>query len=212
MGLPANQLSYAQIVINGRQAAAGGESKACVNVFYYKRTSTVPAIAEANVTAGFAAGMLAALAAAANVRWAATQLLCRFVDDPTRLAVSTASAVVGAIATDPLPQHDTVVMILRTARRGSRGRGAKRFGGANEIDTTGDVLTGAGLVRWQTVQTALATNFNDADGNTWVPQVVSALYSNFKVSPATISAEQVTSVTLLKDINDLNRRKIRSVY
>lgn len=212
MALPLNLLGYAQIIINGRQVAGGGSSEPCMNVFYYRRPNQALPLTEAAVIAVFQAGPIVALAAAANIRWQASQILCRFVDDPSRLAVGVADASVGAIGTDSEPQQNTVTMKLQTANRKPRCIGQKRFGGVSEIDTTNDILV-AGLARWQAVQAALVANLAaDANGNTWTPYVLSAKYSNLKLLPqATIVAYPISAVILKKNVLTLRTRRSSNV-
>lgn len=207
MALPLNQLSYAEITIKGQQGAVGSNAGKCYNVFIYKRANLALTMTEAHVWAAFWTLVGVPLLAAANVRYTPVLGNVRFIDDPSRLGVDIVQAGAGAIATDPEPQQNTVVMIYKTNRRGSRGRGAKRFGAVNEVDTTGDVLTGAGLARWQTLQTALAANFTDADGNVWTPYVLSRRWSILTASPAVIDANPVTAVVLDTNVCTLKRRK-----
>lgn len=213
MGLPLNQLAYAQFTINGRQAAGGSDSRPCINTFYYKRANLALPLTEVAAIAAFQAGIITPLAAACNVRWNAVQIICRFVDDPTRPAVAVNDASVGAIPTDSEPQGNTVSMRLRTASRLPRCVGAKRFGGVSEVDTTSDILV-AGLARWQAVQAAVAANLPaDANGNVWTPYVVSFMNSDLSSLPAaTIVAFPVIGVDLRKNVKSLKSRIASDVY
>lgn len=208
MALPLNQLSYAEIVIKGLQTAAGSNSRPCFNVFCYKRSNLALTMTEAHVWAAFWTLVGVPLLAAANIRYTPSLGNVRFIDDPTRMGIDITQAGTGAIATDSQPQQNTVVSVLRTNYRGSAGRGKKCFGGVSEADTTGDVLTGGGLTRWQAVNTALAANFTDADGNVWTPQILSRKWSNLQQTPAAlIWANPVVSATLDTNISNLRRRK-----
>jgi hypothetical protein len=169
-------------------------------------------LTEGAVLTAFAASVVAALAAAANVRWAANLLSCRFFDDPTRLAVSAASAAVGAIATDSAPQQNTVCMKIPTGIRVPPLVGGKKFGAVNEVDTTNDILVGAGLARWQAVRDACFAGFTDADGNVWTLYVLSREHSILDNLPqAVITAYAATSVILKKNVLTLRRRRSSQV-
>lgn len=89
--------------------------------------------------------------------------------------------------------------------------GSKHFPAASEVDTTGDVLTGAGLARWQTVQTAVGATLVDALGNSWVPCVFSRKKSQIAVNPTTIYQNDVTQVLLDKTLGQMRRRKVLTV-
>lgn len=212
MALPLNQLAYAQVIINGRQAAGGSSSRPCQNVFWFKRANLALPLTEAALVTVFQAAIITPLAAAANIRWLAQQIVCRFVDDPTRPAVGVVDASVGAIGTDSEPQQNTVSMRLVTASRIPRCVGAKRFGGVSEVDTTNDILV-AGLARWQAVQAAVLANLpNDANGNVWTPYVISFISSDLGLTPnALIVAFPIIRVDLRKNIRTLNSRRAAQV-
>jgi len=135
------------------------------------------------------------------------------MEDVSRAAQPLIVTRVGLIATDSLPQHNTVSMRLTTNRRIPRLLGAKRFGGVNEVDTTGDVLTGAGKTRWETVRNAIIGGFGpDANGNLWVLLVVSRKYSNMATLPvATVDWQVAQQCVLRLNVSNLDRRKSSTV-
>lgn len=211
MPIPANQMLTYQIVINGTQAAGGSSVTPAINVFYYKRSTVAVAPVKASLYTQFNATVIAPLLLAANVRYTVNHVDIRCVDDPTDLKERTVNAGVGAIATDSLPSDDAVYFRLYTALRGKSYRGGKHFSPASEVDTTNDLLTGAGLVRWQALKAAMAAVLTDTDGNVWNPVVLSAKLSQLKKNPTTVIANQITNVVLDANVGTMRRRRSRTV-
>jgi len=201
-----------QVTIYGSAATGGVEVKPVYNVFTFYRQSSIPAITKAALNTAFNTNVVAVLAAAMNVRWSALNVGIRCLNDPLDAEQSFANAAVGAIATDSLPLNACVTLLLRTANRGRSYKGAKHFSPANEIDTTQDILTGAGLARWQAVRDAVAASWVDANGNQWFPSVYSRTLSNPTLQPvATIVATQVSSVLLNLNIGKMKHRSSRTI-
>jgi len=211
MPLPDAQQRYFEIVLKGTQAAAGSGVAPAINVFNYYRVTVAAAINKAQISAAFAATVVTPLLAAANARYSPNLTLIRNLDDKTDLPVSTAVAGAGAIATDSEPSDDAVYILLRSSLRGKSYRGGKHFAGTSEVDTTGDVLTGAGLTRWQAVRDACKANFTDAGGNVWAPVIVSRKLSNFVPVPAVIVSAFVSDALLDLNIGTMRRRRTKTV-
>jgi hypothetical protein len=203
--------SIAELNMFGSLGALGSNVKNVVNVFHYRLALIVLPPTKTALETAFNAGVGVNFLAAANVRFVQSQTTVRWIDDATDAPQSFARAGVGAIATDPLPTLDSVSMLLRTGKRGRNYRGSKHFAAVNEVDTTGDVLTGAGLARWQTLQTSVFATIVDGLGNNWVPSVLSRSLSQLLVNPTTIIANDVTQVLLNKNIGTMRRRKVQTV-
>lgn len=212
MGIPlANQLNI-EVAVKGTAAAAGSNVVKAENVFTFRRTTNVNPVNKVNIDTAFQAGILAAMAVALSARYAANSLTIRILDDPQDAGTSFVSAVVGAVAGDSASMKSAVYMQLKTTLRGPSFRGSKHFAPYVEADTTGDVLTGAGLARWQALQGALNVVMVDLDGNTWVQTVYSRTLSLPQLLPiATIVSNDVTSVLLNKNMGTMRRRKISRV-
>lgn len=177
-------------------------------VFYYYRQTAGTADNKAAIGAAFLAGPYAALLAAWNVGVANGTLYARYMDDVLDAFTVVPLAGVGAIATDRLPTTNSVYMRLATGIRGRAFNGSKKFYGVNEIDTTADLLTGAGLVRWQAVQAALVVPFT-IGAETYVPAVVTFKPpTQVKTNPTLIQVNAVTSVVLNLDTGTMKRRKV----
>lgn len=203
--------SVAEVIMQGTLAAFGSNQKNVASVFHYRCALIVLPPTKVALEAAFQAGVCVPLIAAFNSRYVQSQNTVRYVDDVTDAPVSTARALVGAIATDPLPTRLAVYILLRTGLRKRYNMGSKHFPAASEVDTTGDVLTGAGLARWQTVQTAVGATLVDALGNSWVPCVFSRKKSQIAVNPTTIYQNDVTQVLLDKTLGQMRRRKVLTV-
>ena len=201
-----------QITIYGQVATGGVEAKPSYNVFTYQRQSSIPAFTKAAINTAFNLNVVVPLAAAMNIRWTANLIGIRVLQDPLDSEQTFVNAAVGAIGTDSLPLNACVTLLLRTALRGRSYKGAKHFSPANEIDTTQDILTGAGLARWQAVRDAVGATWVDGNGNTWVPTVYSRIKSSPNLEPvAAIIANPITSCLLNLNIGKMKKRSSRTI-
>ena len=203
----------AEVQMRGTFTAAGSTSKFIFNIFHFRLATLAAAPTKTALATIFNTNIRTPFLAAANVRYDTDGTDVRCINDATDVYQSfiTAPALQGAIATDSEPVTTCVSMLYRTGLRGKNYRGAKRFAGVNEVDTTGDVLTGAGLVRWQTLQTALAANMTDALGNVWVPCVVSRSLSQLVANPTTVVNNDVVAVLLNLNIGTMRGRRVATV-
>lgn len=213
MGIPNAAQTVVTIKIAGVMASAGGRAVNTLNVFHYRRSTTANALNKAQVSAIFQTAVVVPLALALNVRFTQVNNTVRIVNDAQDQEVAFGNAAVGAIASDSYDSRSAVYMGYQTGIRGKRFRGSKHFAPLSEVDTTGDILTGAGLARWQTVQAACAASFTDAGGNTWIPVVLQGPpLSQLRTNPTTVQTADVTTVTLNKAIGSMKRRRAGSVY
>lgn len=210
MPIASASITSVEIVTQATAAAAGSNAKATYNVFTYTRGTTVNPISKTNVKNGFVTLVVTPLLAAMNIRYALNNITVRWINDALDAPQSFPQASVGAIATDSLPVDTAIAMLLRTNLRGKNYRGSKHFGPGSEADTTGDVLTGAGLVRWQAVQTAVAAAYVDADGNTWTPAVLSRTLSQLMTNPTVVIVNNVNQVLLNTNIGTMRHRRVRT--
>jgi len=208
---PSASKTVAQIILKGTLAGAGGQSKNISTTFYYRRNSIVTPPTKIALSNAFLAGPYAAMLAAFNVGWTLGSTNIRWFDDALDPTVTTTLAGVGAIATDRAASFNSVYMLFQTGIRGRKYRGSKHFAAVNEIDTTGDILTGAGLARWQAVQTACIASLTDATTNVWNPCVVSISLSTYRTNPTSVVYNDVTAIVLDLSLGTMLRRKIRTV-
>jgi len=199
-----------ELTVKGTQGAGGSSVTPAGNVFFYRRTAGPVAVLTALVTA-FRVAVVVPHLAAANARYAVNRIDARPVRDPSSPGIQVTDAGVGAIATDGEPSQDTVVVNLRSLIRGKSGRGFKHFAGVNEVDTTLDILVGAGLARWQAVRDGCLLTLVDANGTSYVPFLLSRTWSQIETAPVEIKGTNVTSVKLNTVVSQLRKRKALSV-
>lgn len=212
MPIPNNQKIVAEIVVPARQAAAGSNDAPSINVFHFRRTTISNPWDSAAIGARFVATIGAALLAASNVRYTPGSVRVRCVNDAQDPYLDTAFAGVGAIATDSLPSDDAIVVILNSAIRGKSFQGRKHFGSGSEADTTGDILVGAGLARWNALAAAVLAGFTiAATGEVWKPCVLSRKLSQIKLNPTTVVTNDVVRAPLDLNIGTMRRRRTRTV-
>ena len=213
MGLPNAQLLNFEVKVAATMISAGSNSKNVENIFHYQRTATVLGATKAAMSTIFQANILAPMLLAFNIRYTNPLISIRWLDDALDAYQGFPVTAVGAIATDSQPTFNAVFMELQTGLRGRSYRGSKHFPAVNESDTTGDILTGAGLARWQAIQTALALPLTDAIGNVWTLTVVSRKApAQYKVNPTNVIATPVVAVVLDTDVGTMRRRKVKTTH
>lgn len=213
MTIPANQQLNVEIKVKGMIASGGGRAVPISSTFYFRRTTTPASINKSALFTAFKAAILVPLAAAQSSRYTTGETLIRCINDAQDAYQEFFPALTGAIGTDSYSSRNAVYMQLKSGFRGRPYNGSKHFGPLSEIDTTGDVLTGAGLARWQTVQAALLAGFNDAVPISWVPVVVSGPpISQMLVNPTTVNAWDIVEVTLNQAVGSMKKRNAGPVY
>lgn len=200
-----------QVILKGVLTAAGGRATNISTTFWYRRSAIVIAPVKSAFKAAFLDGPYAAMLAAFNIGWANGSLDLRYFDDALDPTESFSLAGVGAIATDRAASFNAVYMLYRSGVRGRKYIGSKHFAAVNEIDTTGDVLTGTGLTRWQALQTALAALLTDSTGNIWRPCNVTKQGSVYKKNPTSVVYNDVVSIALDLNLGTMLRRKVATV-
>lgn len=201
-----------EVITQAHMVAAGGRQVPDKNIFHYMRTGTLIAPSKTAFITAFQTNVLAFMAAALNVRWAMEVILCRWLDDATDQYIQVTDTSVGAIATDSYDSRSAVYMQFRSGFRGRNWNGSKHFGPLSEIDTTGDILTGAGLARFQTLQAKCALQFTDLPGQVYKPVVFSRTLSQVAFNPTNVLVSDVTSVALNKSVGSMKRRRAGSTY
>ena len=212
MSIPAGSIQNVSINILGTLATGGSSVTPAQNLFTYRRLATTAPFTKTAVNTIFQTNVITPLLAATNVRYTPTNLSIRVLDDFNDAEAIFAVAGNGAIATDSYASNAAVYMLYRTALRGRSFRGSKHFAGLSEVDTTADILTGAGLVRWQALQTACLGVLVDANGNTWVPTVLSRKLSQLNALPlATVVANDVIDVLLDLNVGTMRKRRSKTI-
>lgn len=209
---PLTSILHASLILKGTLDSNGPTNLRPSATFYYKRTNTTNPPSKAQLHAAFLAGPYAAMLAAFSSDWSAGSTNIRWLEDAEDPTVTTTLAGTGAIATDRAPSFTAVYMNLQSNSRARWARGSKHFTALNEIDTTKDILTGAGLARWQAVQAAILANLTDAGGNIWQPCIVAgAPASQLRTNPTTVVSSLVTAIVLNLSIGRMKKRQSKSV-
>ena len=215
MPIPVNQQLNFEIAVLGNIAAGGSNNVRTVNIFHFQRTSNVNPISKGNIDTAFQAAVVVTLGLALNVRWLQLSNTVRCVDDALDSPVSFSHAVAGAVAGDGMTSIQAAFILMRTGLRGRSYRGSKHFGPLSEADTTiagEDVFNAAALVRWGAVVTAINGGFTDANGNLWLPTVISRKLSTLRTNPTNVVVNVVNQIVLNKRIGRLRRREVKSLY
>jgi hypothetical protein len=197
--------------IGGNLAALGSDARPSGNTLYYRLSLLVLPPTKTALNTIFQATVIAPLLAATHSRYTPGTVNIRDIQnisDPEQVFVA---AGAGAIGTDCLQTDDAVVVCLQSAARGQQGKAFKHFGGPSEIDTTGDVLTGAGLARWQAVRDAVKSALVDALGNTWVPFVKCNFGASYSSPPVVVRGYDVINAYLNTVVGVMRKRKAKGI-
>lgn len=201
--------SVCELALKATLASAGSNAIPISARFYYLRTLGAANDDKVAIAAAFLAGTWAAYIAAANSRLSSASANLRYIDDAIDPVTIVPLAGSGAIVTDSAPSCTAIFMEFGTNIRGKKYRGGKHFAGVNEVDTTGDVLTGAGLTRWQALQTALLVPIV-VGPNTYTPSVVTfAPITQIKTNPTTVIVNPITAIVLDINVGTMKRRKAK---
>lgn len=211
MAIATTSILTAEITLEGTSAAAGGSAKNILNVFHYRRTATAVDASKTSLKTIFLASVVPAIVAGLNVRALFSSIGVRWVDDAMDAKMAFAISQAGAVAGDSHPNYVAGTIQLKTAIRSRSGIGSKHFGPLSESDGVGDVFTGAGLTRFQAIRDVLDDALVDADGNNWVPCVLSRTLSQLEINPTTVVRNDITSAILNVSFGSMRRRKVRTV-
>lgn len=215
MPIPANQITVAEVQMQGNVAAGGSNNRAADFVFHFRRTSVTAPVTKTALETIFQSQIALPIVAALNARFQQTANTVRWVNDALDAPVPVSRAVVGGVAGDGMPTTQSVFILMRTGLRGRSFRGSKHFFPLSEADTTtpnADILNAAALALWATAITAMGTPMVDANGNTWVLTILSRKLSKLTANPTTVVTNDVTLLLLNKRIGKMRHRAVKSVY
>lgn len=212
MPIADNLKTVAEITLKGSCAAGGSTVKPVANVYHFKRTTVVNPWSLANIEAAFMTAVGNLATAALNVDYTETACVVRSVDDATDLGLSTVETNPGLVAGDRLQLSDTVMVLLRSSTRGASYRGRKHFSPISETHTTEEIMSAAGIAAWDGVAAAILGGFTDANGNVWLPYVLSKTLSQLGTNPTNVVGDVITSVLARRTIGTLRRRRPAPVY
>lgn len=200
-----------EVVHFGTIAAGGSGIKNIANVYHFRRTNTPGLATNANIAAAFAAAIIPAVTNALNVDYTGTLVGCRCINDAQENMQFVADTTAGQVAGERLPGYNAAVLILKTDLRGANYRGRKHYAPMSEGDSVDDVLTAGSVTLMNAIAAAILAGFTDANGNIFVPAVVSRNLSQLATNPTTVVATDVTSILTNKTLGTMRRRKTATV-
>lgn len=211
MSIPLADMLVAEVTHTGVVSAGGGQAKNFANVYHFKRTTNVNPWDNTAIANEFIASILPAVCDCLNADFASTGVSARCVNDALDMPVTVADTTPGQVAGERLPDYNSVMLLLRTNKRGASYRGRKFYGPISEGDSIDDVLTAGAVTLFNTLQAAILAGFTDANGNTFLPVVYSRTLSQSSVNPTTIVTADVGQILLNKSLGTQRRRKIKTV-
>jgi len=215
MPIPDNQKQHVEIILHGITSDGGSSVVNTQNVFHFRRTALAGTITKTAINTAFQAAIGDKVALALNARWEQQRNSIRFINDALDQYQDFSEVNAGAVAGDGLQSHSTIFLLLRSGYRGRSWKGGKHFGPLSEADATAagdDILNAAAITRFSNLAAAILAGFTDANGQIWVPFIVSRNASVVDTNPTTVVGVDVTEVKLNKRISAHRGRKAASVY
>lgn len=194
MALADGDKIHVEITVLGTLAALGGEAQNTATPLHYRRTAFPANINLANVITAFHAACKAEWKAAASVSWSWEKTVARVIDSPTEFATEIAVAEAGGVAGDMTPSFVAFVLSKRTVKRGRSFMGRCFVPGVAESSTTGNAQTAGSQVLTDALAVQLSLPFTDADGNSFVPCVLSRVLSDLEADPSDVEVTDIASV------------------
>lgn len=208
--------SYIEIKTLLSVTAGGSNGKTLNIISHWRRTATTATLNKTNIDTAYQAAIAVPIFAALNARATQTFNQIRSMDDANDGYLAVAHAVVGSIAGDSEMTDVAAFMLFRTNLRQRSGRGNKHFAPMSESDKTSgtdDVWNAGCLARLATIAAAFIAGFTDANGNVWVPCIMSRRPpAQYAINPTTIVSNDVVQAVANKRIGSMNHRKVKSVY
>jgi len=198
-----------EITMRGSVPKSNGSEEIVSNVFHYSCEAGAGTLVPANVIAIFDTTVCAFIGPLLSVEYTALATTFRNLMSPLNPVVEGALGTDGAVTGDRLPLNTAATVRLRCADRGKRFRGSKHFAPISEDDTLLDELKAATLATWTTQCAQFIASLTDANGNLWVPIVLSRTYSNLTALTPSFVYSRITSATINKIIGTMRRRRER---
>ena len=203
-----SQPQVAEIVTKFTITESSGLVRYPSNVWHFQRTGVGSAISEQHLFTAFLSAIGTDLVALLSTGAAASVNTVRFMDDPTRIAVSCTGTYAGQVATARVPTGTVVEVKLSIATRGKGKSGRKYISGLPAASVTLDELSSGVATSFATWAESLAEPFTDADGNTW--EMVTVSQKPEINSPSTpFILNSVASATISTALGHLKKQKMK---
>jgi hypothetical protein len=212
MSIPDSLISTVEVASQGVFTLSTGATKNVQAIFHYRRAAVMGLFDRASLANSFNNVFVIPWMALASSNLTMNTVTVRVVDDAQDPPVPFPFPQPGLIVTDREPSINAVYYKFQTLVRGKSFRGSKHLAGVVEADTTGDLLTGAGLTAWLALTTQMMTPLADAGGNAYNLVVLSRKLSHLLVNPTTVITTSVVAVNINKRIGVMRRRRSPSSY
>jgi len=208
--------NYVEIISSGTSSSVGGSTKNIDNIYRFRRTTNGNPYNPVHVEAAFQTAIMIPVTNLLSAGYTQSGNSVRSIDDANEVPTMVPRALPGQIALPREPDYVCIRIRMRTALKGKSGRGAKSYSPIAVAHLLGDTITGPCAVLCTAVIAALTAGFTDADGNLWIPVIVSKVQNKLPVgrydaNPTAIIANDVTGFVLNKSVGTMYRRKIRTV-
>lgn len=210
MPIPDSEKLHVQLVINGQIAALGATAQLTASILHYRRTSSTPDFVAASFINAWQANCETNWLAAASSSWAFKSYHARCINDATDAGTVETITTAGGVTGDCLPAFNTQLITKQTALRGRSYRGRLFFPSVPESGVDGNTLTAGQLALLQAVADDLDDGLTDADGNTYVPFLLSVIQSTIASNPTNIVGADITSCTAKDDVAVNRSRRARA--
>lgn len=210
MPIPDNEKLHFEFKIKGELAALGMSITPTINLIHYRRTNNPVDVNLVSVINGFQALVQASWLAAVSASWTLAAIGCRCIDDATDAGTEEVVGSVGGVAGECLPGFNNMLITKKTALRGRNYRGRLFVNGIPESGVDGNTLTAGQLALLATLADDLDVGFTDADGNSFVPFLLSTSLSQLETNPTTVLGADVTLCEGNDPVSVLRSRKARA--
>jgi len=202
---------YVQIAMTGTIAAGGAGAKNVVNLYHFRRSSTINNINKTNISDAFQTAIGDAVLDALQADYQQTANVVRFFDDALDFAAPQTQSGVGAVATARSPDFVAAVVRYKANINSRSGRGSNHYGPIAEADTDGDTCQAGLFTKLQTIGNAVQNGFTDADGNVWLPVIKSSKFgAQYAVNPVTVVTFPIVQFIANLTLGTMRRRKARA--
>jgi hypothetical protein len=215
MPIAPTAILQAEIQVSGIVTAGGSNTRKALQVYHYRRTSTVVTPTKAALSTIFISNMIPLIRACLNARYTGVGVSVRWLNDALDQATLFSSTGVGLVSGDSMPTTEAAFILFQTGLRGKSYRGSKHiFPMSESATTTGtdDIWNAGALVYLGALAAGALASLPDATPNNWIPCVLSRKKSQLRTNPTTVETNDVSSVLVNKRVGTMRHRKVLSTY